>query len=514
MHTRGVWLDAPLTPLAAWLTEPNRACGLGVVVLPPVGYASSSSHRLWRRLAESLAQHGAVVIRVDLAGCGDSAGRLADVRDIGEWRTALPTAASFLRDGGTTRLAVIGCQLGAALALLDAVEIGADGLVTVAPVLSGRTFVRSLRVTALRPPVEIGGLALGGHHFSAALLGQLADLRVSPPNGLPLLEIPDGPAVAAVLERPAEEAEVDEGLVTQVTEWVRALAPDQPRVNPSADNSPTEARLRHGDVDILEEFVTVGPDRLAGVLTSAGHEATAGLLILINSGSDPHTGPGRAWAELARALGARGRNTLRVDLRGWGESPDGPTTPGRPYDEHAVGDVIRLVDGLRDHGPIILSGLCAGAWVSLAAAREVDVAGVIALNPQLYWQPGDPVEALMSTTRERRREEIAAIRRDADAGRWDAEDIAGQRPPAGAWLDDLVRLRRPASLLFAEGDDGLEYLRDRLGRRLRVAVASGLVTVTELIGVDHGLHRTWLRPAVYAAIATELDRILDRVSGP
>ena len=30
-----------------------------------------------------------------------------------------------------------------------------------------------------------------------------------------------------------------------------------------------------------------------------------------------------------------------------------------------------------------------------------DVDGVIALNPPLYWAPGDPVEALMSTTRQR-----------------------------------------------------------------------------------------------------------------
>lgn len=505
MGARGVWLNPSTgpTPLAAWLTEPDRPSGLGVVILPPVGYAASSSHRLWRRLAEDLAGRGTTVLRVDVAGCGDSAGLLPEVSDLGEWRAALPAAARLLRERAATRLVVIGCQLGAALALLDAAEVGADALVTIAPVLSGRTFVRSLRVTGLTPPDEIGGIAFGGHHFSASLLAQIAELRVAAPDGLPVLAVPDSPSLGAVLERPAEEAEVDPALVAEISDWVAALAPDAPGAPGRAGGPPSDAAVGA----VREQFVRVGPDELVGVLTTPAADARPGLLVLLNSGSDPHPGPGRAWVELARDLAGRGRRTLRLDLRGWGESPDGPSTPGRPYDAHAVGDVVRAVQALDAEGPVVLGGLCAGAWIVLAAARTVPVAGVVALNPQLYWQPGDPVEALMSTTRARRGEEIAGIKREAAAGRWDDEDARGLRPPAGAWLDELVRLRRPCSLIFAEGDDGVEYLRDRLGRRLRELLPAEVVTITEVPGIDHGMHRTWLRPRLFDVIARELDRL-------
>ena len=71
---------------------------------------------------------------------------------------------------------------------------------------------------------------------------------------------------------------------------------------------------------------------------------------------------------------------------------------------HTLTDTETLIGDLRALGfdTVVLGGLCAGAWVGLAVTRSgADVDGVIALNPQLYWAPGDPVEALMSTTRQR-----------------------------------------------------------------------------------------------------------------
>ena len=130
-------------------------------------------------------------------------------------------------------------------------------------------------------------------------------------------------------------------------------------------------------------------------------------MVFLNSGSEVHTGPGRAWVEYARGLARPGVEVLRVDFRGWGESPDEGHAPGRPYDEHTVNDAIDVVEARRAQGRrVVLAGLCAGAWIGLKAATQVRVDGVIAINPQLYWQPGDPVEALMTTTRARRRSEI------------------------------------------------------------------------------------------------------------
>jgi pimeloyl-ACP methyl ester carboxylesterase len=248
---------------------------------------------------------------------------------------------------------------------------------------------------------------------------------------------------------------------------------------------------------------------MVGILTEPpSPRERAATVVFLNTGSEPHVGPGRAWVEYARSLAAAGHTALRVDWRGWGESPDDGHAPGRPYDEHALGDTATLVEALHadGHERVVLVGLCASAWVALRMVGDAPLAGVIALNPQMYWQPGDPVLSQVDTgierTDERLREE-----RGARWGVWTALDLLGHRPPAGRWLDELAASGIPILALFSEGDDGLHFLRTRLARRTRRAAAGGTVHVEEIPGIDHGMHRAWLRPRMIGAMLAHLDRI-------
>jgi hypothetical protein len=62
-------------------------------------------------------------------------------------------------------------------------------------------------------------------------------------------------------------------------------------------------------------------------------------------------------------------------------------------------------------------------------------------------------------------------------------------------------------MVFAEGDDGIEYLRNRFARRLGRAVASGVVRIVEVPEIDHSMHRLWLRPRMIETIATEIEHL-------
>jgi hypothetical protein len=66
----------------------------------------------------------------------------------------------------------------------------------------------------------------------------------------------------------------------------------------------------------------------------------------------------------------------------------------------------------------------------------------------------------------------------------------------------------PVSLVFAEGDDGLEYLQDRLGRRLADLQGRGLLRVREVTGIDHSMSRVWLRRSMLDTLATEVRALL------
>ena len=553
------WSGDPRRPLLSWLSVPGGATDLegaiGAVVLPPVGYEYWSAHRTLRELAELLAGAGCACLRPDYDGTGDSAGDQWDPGRLERWKDSVSRAVEELRALGCAQVVLVGLRLGGALALLEGARVGADAVVAWSPVVSGRRYRRELEMLATpvpdghpRPAAE-GGVVLAGFAFSQTTLEDLRSLDVArlgkrpAPRAL-LVERPERPEISELaeileglgcrtsvfvapgterfLDRPAEDAVVPRLILKEICAFVAGLGPgdgpsprrhteDEPRAG--GESAGSEALARRGPVrldwqgkDLTEEAISLGAQRLCAIetLPLAPSPLRMPTVVFLNSGSEPHVGPGRAWVELARGLAAAGIPAVRADFPGWGESPDPAVgvAPGRPYDAHTVEDTRSLSVALRrrGHDRLVLVGLCAGAWVALRAVLEEPVLAVVAINPQLYWQPGDAVIALLSKVRElrtpeRRREELG--RR---TGLWSALDLVGLCPPAGRWLTELARSTTAVLLLFAEGDDGLEYLENRLGRRLRRAVASGGLHVQEMAGIDHPMHREWLRPLALAAI--------------
>jgi dienelactone hydrolase len=536
--TVGRWFGAPESASFGWLsTAHGVATTNAVLILPPIGYEYWSAYRTTRVLAERLARAGQTVLRLDYHGSGDAAGGQSEPGRVQAWRASAALAVQQLRALGCDHLVIVGVRFGATIALLDAGAAQADGVVAWEPLRSGRRFIREVRMLATEVPDQPGALAAAGVLFTAETLATLEPLDLAGIDAAPaprvlvlgqrdesaLVEqlrplgcdassriVDDG---ANALEVPAEDATVPTDIVDAICEWVGHAAQLEtatafPDTGPPFGSD--HVRLTVDDSALLERVVTLGPDHLVGVLTEpASAEESSTTVVFLSSGSEPHIGPGRAWVEYARALAMRGHRCLRVDFRGWGESPDSGTGPGRPYDSNCEEDAIAIVRALRDQGRggIVLLGLCAGAWVALRAALREPLEGVIALNPQLYWQPGDPIEALMSDTRvrrasERRREELGGR-----YGLWTALDLLGHRPWAGRWLDDLVASGTPTAMVFAEGDDGIEYLRNRFARRLDRALDSGVVRIAEVPEIDHSMHRLWLRGRMIETIATEIENL-------
>ena len=91
---------------------------------------------------------------------------------------------------------------------------------------------------------------------------------------------------------------------------------------------------------------------------------------------------------------------------------------------------------------------------------------------------------------------------------WSFLDVVGVRPPAARWLDALARRQTPVLAVFAEGDDGLQYIQDRIARAFRRARGRGLIDATTVPGIDHPMHRHWQRPSMVDAISAWLDTVI------
>ena len=513
METRARWFGPEERPLLGWVSAAPEARASGVLVAPPVGYPYVTSHRALRQLAEGLAADGHVVLRFDYDGTGDSAGDARDADRVAAWRASLHAAAAELRSLGCARLTIVGVRLGGTFALLDGVELGADAVVAWLPVTSGRRYAKELRLMSTELPDDTAR-AVAGEVWTEATLADLGALRVEPDTPLPPRALvvgepfgdvdvlpPDGSE--GILETSAERAVTPTALLDAIRSWIGPAA-GAPLDVPDG----TAAAAIDG---VRETVLRLGPHRLAAIASEPADGAGGPTLLFLNSGSEPHIGPGRAWVAFARELARRGHRAVRADFRGWGESPGDGLAPV-PYSEHCRDDVLELVRALEESGRshVVPFGLCSSAYVALQAAAVERLAGVVALNPQLYWAPPQPVELTPEENWRYRTPVRDRYDRWARFGVWSALDAVGLRSPAGRWLDALRRCGTPVTLVFAAGDEGLHHLRVRLGRRFAAALRGRSVRLVEIPDIDHSMHRVWRRDAVVDA----LDEALGAAAGP
>ena len=135
--------------LAAILHAPaDRPPDRAGVIAPPLFYERQLCHRTLRALADRLAASGALALRFDYTGTGDSAGDLDDA-DPARWAADLAAAWARVReDAGPVSGFILGLRAGAFLAM-RAVGSGAFGsvgprLIAWSPVLDGREWVETL----------------------------------------------------------------------------------------------------------------------------------------------------------------------------------------------------------------------------------------------------------------------------------------------------------------------------------------------------------------------------------
>ncbi|MGY6207029.1 serine aminopeptidase domain-containing protein [Paraburkholderia strydomiana] len=121
---------------------------MGVVLCNPFGYEALSVYRGWRELADLLAARGAVALRFDYPGTGDSGGNEEDPLRWRAWIDSIKAAVEFLRaETGVERVTLCGLRVGATLAALAAQELGGvDNLVLLMPVISGKAYIRELEL--------------------------------------------------------------------------------------------------------------------------------------------------------------------------------------------------------------------------------------------------------------------------------------------------------------------------------------------------------------------------------
>jgi alpha-beta hydrolase superfamily lysophospholipase len=430
---RGSFIAAGDRPLFVWhhAPPPQFRRRAAIVLCPPLGYEYMSAYQTWRILAERLAALGFDALRVDYDGTGNSYGDQEDPDRVGAWVRSIDAALSEARRlSESDAVALIGLRAGALLALDAAAATGGvERLVLWAPFPTGRAHVRELKALAglsrqdhAREDEDPAAMNVAGHLFPTEAIESLGrwapdQLTIAPGPQVLLVDRDDrpiDPKIAARLEslgshvtrtRPPgtaamlvlpQLAVVPEPALEEITSWFS----DWHRTpSPGAAIAGTAA----GDHAVLardgfrERPIRFGPDdRLFGVLVTPDDPAAdcAPAIILMNTGVEVHVGPHRLFVPLAREWAAGGHLVLRFDLAGIGDSPPLPgAAENVSYPRHMLEDVREAVAFIRREAPrrpVIVAGLCSGAWSAFHAARQgLDVDAIVAVNPPLYLRDGE-----------------------------------------------------------------------------------------------------------------------------
>jgi alpha-beta hydrolase superfamily lysophospholipase len=433
-----LFFGSPERPLFGWLHSPASPSSVGVVLCNPFGYEEVCAHRSLRHVAEAIAGAGAAAIRFDYDGTGNSAGEDRDPDRLAAWVGSVHLAADALRARtGVGSVYLLGVRLGVLIAALAAAEREYSGLVAIAPVVSGKAYLRELRVLQMAlglaeppagTPVEEGVDEAIGFRITAATKAALTRVDLAKNEHCPVphvlvLDRDDLPPTTVWHERlraagAAVEAKAPSGYLGMVADPHKTVVPEKiiaevvawlaPRVAPPANPpvsvraaetratvtlTPTEGGEAPATVQTEAVFLDEGRSLFA-MRTSPVTAVPSGQAVLfLNAGAVHNIGPNRLYVSLARHWAARGHLVLRLDNAGIGESKP---LPGEPenivYADRAVEDMAAAVRYLKRQPGIArvdVIGLCSGAYHGFkGAVGGLPIDEVIAINPlTFFWNP-------------------------------------------------------------------------------------------------------------------------------
>ncbi|KDR30852.1 alpha/beta fold hydrolase [Caballeronia zhejiangensis] len=422
----------------------------GVVLCNTYGHEYVWTYSGMRHLAEALSARGIWVLRFDYRGTGDSAGADLAPDQFHSSVDDVDAAIEWLKTStGIEHVTLCGFRVGAAFALEAALRQPVDDLVLLAPVASGRVYMRELSIVRktwlelLAPPLremqkDDARLNVLGQVYSDEFKGSLQaidlvasvrDAAAAPARRALVMNMKAGgtdPLCDALIEKGVEaQARPFEDLTgflqetafnalpraafAQVVEWIAGKDSSNRQAPSSADAFDWSA-LKIDTPEAIERPVRIGDEKLFGILCEPRTGAARGPVFLIaNTSASARVGDSRLSVRIARELARRGIASLRFDARGRGDSPAAPgavqsdTAFGRIYNQIATDDTAAAARWLARQGykSIFAFGVCSGAYHALkAAVAENAINGVVTVNLPTFKRPADVApDGLRQSTR-------------------------------------------------------------------------------------------------------------------
>jgi dienelactone hydrolase len=429
--------------LFGWLHAPKAGArrDLAVLICPALAYDALDSYHSLRVLADGIAEAGYPAMRFNYPGTGDSCD-IADWKGVGEprepwtvWLDSIRFAARKLREmTGVTTVALCGVRIGATLAALAAESIPeVAGIILLAPVLRGRSYLRQMQVEAafqykdaVTDPagLDFHELILGAATVAGISNVDLREVKLHSGHRVVVFAHPSPVVAASVTAWRARGAAVEssafdgfEPMLCHDTQGDKLPADPGPVIDwldrqfPAAPLPPVGAAPPLADASLLlsscrEMPIRFGADnRLFGMLCSPLGRAIETAVVIVNTGRHPRHGVGRFGVAFSRELAAGGIASLRIDFAGLGDSQGyehDANLRSDVFEDEREGDIKAAIDALAALGyrKFAVQGLCSGAYHAFhGGLADPRISVMLLVNlPLFIWQRGDTIAAAKQRT--------------------------------------------------------------------------------------------------------------------
>ena len=557
---------------------------LVAVVCAPMGFEYTHSHRSLRHLCDQLARAGISVLRFDYHGTGDSAGGEIEADRLTRWQQDVASAVDCAKAlSGQQRCCLIGVRIGASLAVMTSPLLEPDLLVLWNPVISGRQYIRELKAAATATNdnaeatdstiLESGGFLITADTEAEVRALNLLDKPVAVKRGALVVARDDLspntdmqnalsargiaadqlalPGYADMMAR-LELNVVPHQAITGIVSWVKDHSDASPPTASAVTAAPASRLLipaQDGAGALTETVCHFGADQhLFGILTHSGEQPQGKpTVLLLNSGSVHHVGPGRLYVTLARHLAQHGFNCFRIDIENIGDSVVRQgEKENHPYPDNAVDDTAAALQYLRSTWKLTsfaLTGLCSGAYTAFQAGFRLhddsSIRHVISINPLTFkWVEGETL--LLTQNLKQELWEVNHYKSSArDWRRWLKllsgkadyafifkmvieqtgkkvktaltllQEILSRKPTTllGQQLAALLGANRSLSFFISSGDPGYHLLTQEGGYYARKLIHNHQVAVTHIDRTDHTFSRMKPRNQLIEGVRQDLSRV-------
>ena len=564
----------------------SKASSHGVLICAPLGHEQVHAHRALRHLADSFAGCGIQALRLDYDGAGDSDGTDHDPQRCATWLSKIDDAVTWLREQAVcSTVSLVGLRIGALLATRYAEKNPVEELVLWAPAIKGRRYTRELNALALaathKAEANAAVLEAAAFSYTQETLNELAEmdlLSMQPQcaRGL-VVNIEAGRSDPLLIQHLSMQGAAFEEMtlpgyvemmlepqhttvpcvaIQAITQWMSAglskPATSSAAMPLSQSSLATSTTLtRHAGTTESIHRLSVRPDLMGIVCSPESAPAQLPWIVMINAGAAYHIGPGRLYVKLARDIAALGFPSLRMDLCGLGDSVTGSESKENEiYAASSLNDVAEAcayLQQLEPERPIVLMGLCSGAYAAFQLAVQSDNPGVmggILMNPlTFYWREGMVIndepdnrlrvwhyylsaicntkswrlllsgqtkEGIFGTVRRFVRKMLATAPKLSSAAVADPTSQAPgslNHPAKDDLTADLNRVDtagRSLAMFVSEGDPGYFLLMARARRKAHQLMRTGVLKCINIANADHTFSSDASRQALSDALSEYL----------